>query len=110
MTTEVQSVTAAAAGVRRLTAEYIAARALLDAATLDEAAPKILAAIGDSLDWTHGALWVVDGELDALHLRASDWLQEHGDTEDAIRHAIAGHGWDRAVDLLEGLCAGQEHD
>ena len=65
MTTEAQSVTAAS-GVRRLTAEYIAARALLDAATLDEAAPKILAAIGESLDWTHGALWAVDHELDAL--------------------------------------------
>ena len=66
MTTEVQSVRSAAPGVRRLTAEYIAARALLDASTLDEAAPKILAAIGDSLDWVHGALWVVDHELDAL--------------------------------------------
>ena len=66
MTTEVQSVRSAASGVRRLTAEYIAARALLDASTLDEAAPKILAAIGDSLDWVHGALWVVDHELDSL--------------------------------------------
>jgi PAS domain S-box-containing protein len=66
MTTEIQSVPAVPPGVRRLTAEYIAARALLDAATLDEAAPKILAAIGESLDWTHGALWVVDHELDAL--------------------------------------------
>jgi PAS domain S-box-containing protein len=66
MTTEVQSVTAAAPTIRRLSAEYIAARALLDAATLDDAAPKILAAIGETLDWTHGALWVIDPELDAL--------------------------------------------
>ena len=66
MTTEVQSLSSAAPGVRRLTAEYIAARALLDADSLDEAAPKILAAIGESLDWTHGALWVIDHELDAL--------------------------------------------
>ena len=66
MMAEVQSIGSAAPGVRRLSAEYIAARALLDAATLDEAAPKILAAIGESLDWTHGALWVIDRELDAL--------------------------------------------
>ena len=66
MTTEIQSVSSVAPGVRRLTAEYIAARALLDAATLDEAAPKILAAICESLDWTHGALWVIDREIDAL--------------------------------------------
>jgi PAS domain S-box-containing protein len=66
MTTEVQSVTTAAPGVRRLTAEYIAARALLDAATLDDAAPKILAAICENLEWTHGALWVIDRDIDAL--------------------------------------------
>jgi PAS domain S-box-containing protein len=66
MTTEVPSVTAAAPTIRRLSAEYIAARALLDAATLDDAAPKILAAIGESLDWTHGALWEIDPELGAL--------------------------------------------
>ena len=53
-------------GVRRLTPEYIAARALLDAATLDEAAPKILSAICESLDWALGALWVIDRDIDAL--------------------------------------------
>ena len=39
---------------------------MLDAASLEEAAPKILAAIGESLDWAHAALWVIDHELDAL--------------------------------------------
>lgn len=58
--------TSSAPNVRRLTAEYIAARALLDAASLEEAAPKILAAIGESLDWAHAALWVIDHEIDAL--------------------------------------------
>jgi LuxR family maltose regulon positive regulatory protein len=48
---------------------------------------------------------VSDGELDALHLRASGWLEENGDIEDAIRHAVAGHGWGRAVGLLDGLCS-----
>ncbi len=58
--------TGSAADVRRLTAEYVAARALLDAASLEEAAPKILAAIGETLDWAHAALWVIDHEIDAL--------------------------------------------
>jgi len=66
MTPQAQPTTAAAPGVRRLTAEYIAARALIDAATLEEAAPKILSAICESLDWAHGALWVIDYEIDAL--------------------------------------------
>ena len=46
-----------------------------------------------------------EGELDDLHRRASEWLEENGYFEDAIRHAIAGHDWDRAVRLLENLCA-----
>ena len=66
MTAEVQSISSAEPGTRRLTAEYIAAHALLDAATLDEAAPKILAAICESLEWAHGALWVIDHAIDAL--------------------------------------------
>ena len=65
MTPEVQ-LTSSPAKVRRLTAEYVAARALLDAASLEEAAPKILAAIGESLDWAHAALWVIDHERNAL--------------------------------------------
>ena len=51
---------------RRLTAEYVAARALLDATTIDEAAPKILQAICEALAWEHGALWTIDREADAL--------------------------------------------
>jgi PAS domain S-box-containing protein len=51
---------------RRLTAEYVAARALLDATTIDDAAPKILEAICDTLGWEHGALWTIDREADVL--------------------------------------------
>ena len=51
---------------RRLTAEYIAARVLLDATSFDEAAPKILEAICSTLGWEYGALWIVDREADAL--------------------------------------------
>jgi two-component system, sensor histidine kinase and response regulator len=51
---------------RRLTAEYIAARALLDATTFEEAAPRILEAICHTLGWEHGAFWSIDREIDAL--------------------------------------------
>ncbi|MGH9313445.1 MAG: response regulator [Vicinamibacterales bacterium] len=52
---------------RRLTAEHVTARALVESATLAEATPKILQAICQALDWEHGALWTVD--LDANVLR-----------------------------------------
>src|SRR5262245_28376912 len=45
---------------RRLTAEYVAARALVESATLAEAIPKILQAICEALDWEHGAFWEID--------------------------------------------------
>ena len=51
---------------RRLTAEYVAARALLEATTIDEAAPKILEAICEALGWEHGALWTIDRDSDVL--------------------------------------------
>ncbi len=35
-----------------------------------------------------------------LHLRASIWWAEHGDTDRAIEHAIAAKAYDRAGDLL----------
>src|SRR5262249_22890728 len=50
---------------------------------------------------------VVTGEeLDELHRRASLWLEYSGFLEDAIRHAVAGHDWERAVEMLEDHCAG----
>jgi two-component system sensor histidine kinase/response regulator len=54
-------------GQRRLTPEYVAARALLEASTIADAAPKILGAICDALEWEHGSLWAIDREIDALH-------------------------------------------
>jgi PAS domain S-box-containing protein len=45
---------------RRLTAEHVTARALVESASLAEAMPKILQAICEALGWEHGALWAVD--------------------------------------------------
>jgi PAS domain S-box-containing protein len=51
----------------KLTAEHVTARALLDATSFDDAAPKILEAICETLGWEHGALWEVDREAGSLH-------------------------------------------
>ncbi len=51
---------------RRLTAEHVAARALVESATFGDAAPKILEAICEALGWEYGALWRIDREADVL--------------------------------------------
>ena len=55
---------------RRITAEHAAAKALVSAATIEEAIPKILQAICESLGWEHGAYWTIDRTADVL--RVSD--------------------------------------
>jgi PAS domain S-box-containing protein len=44
---------------RRLTAAHATASALVDAASLAEATPKILQSICEALGWEHGAMWTV---------------------------------------------------
>jgi PAS domain S-box-containing protein len=51
---------------RRLTAEHVIARALVEASTFTEAVPKILEAICEALNWEHGALWAIDRQADVL--------------------------------------------
>lgn len=51
---------------RRLTPEYVAARALAESATLSDAAPRMLQAICEDLGWDHGALWNVDAAAGLL--------------------------------------------
>ncbi len=51
---------------RRLTAEHVAARALIESATFGDAAPKILEAICQALGWEYGALWRIDREVQLL--------------------------------------------
>jgi two-component system, sensor histidine kinase and response regulator len=53
--------------VRRLHAQYATARALAESTSLLEAAPKILQAICETLEWEHGALWRLDPAAGLLH-------------------------------------------
>ena len=55
---------------RRLAAQYAVGRALAEAGSLADAAPRVLQAIGEGLGWTVGALWIVDA--DAGVLRCAD--------------------------------------
>ena len=50
----------------RLTVEHATAHALASAASLDEAAPRVLEAICESLGWEHGAYWTIDRSADLL--------------------------------------------
>ena len=63
---------------RRLTAEHIAARALVESATFGEAAPKILEAICEALGWEFGALWRIDREAGVLRC-VNTWRASAGD-------------------------------
>jgi LuxR family maltose regulon positive regulatory protein len=40
-------------------------------------------------------------DIAALHVRASAWYQQNGDSSEAIRHAMAAEDFDRAADLVE---------
>ena len=50
----------------RLTAEHVAARALLESETLAQAAGRVLLALCEGLGWDYGALWNMDAEGETL--------------------------------------------
>ena len=50
----------------RLRVQHTVAQILAEAATIEEATPRILRAIGECLGWDVGALWRVDREAEAL--------------------------------------------
>ncbi len=52
--------------VGRLHAQYATVRALAECRSLEDAAPRILQAIGEPLGWEHAALWRVDASAGVL--------------------------------------------
>jgi PAS domain S-box-containing protein len=62
----VRDVTEEARGERRRDAQYAVARVLAGAQTLAEAAPSVLAAIGETLEWQSAGLWLVDADAEVL--------------------------------------------
>jgi PAS domain S-box-containing protein len=49
-----------------MAAQYAAAKALAESASLSDATPRILRAICESLGWAHGSLWQVAGDAGVL--------------------------------------------
>ncbi|MCG6922924.1 MAG: response regulator [Acidobacteria bacterium] len=65
--------------VRRLHAEYATVRALAEAPSLSDAAPKILQSICETFDWAYGGLWRVDVRAGLLRCVHAWHLEpEHG--------------------------------
>src|SRR5262245_13837545 len=61
------------AGERRLAAQYATTHILAEAGSLTEAMPRILQAVGESLDWVMGARWSIDQEANVLRC-AEMWI------------------------------------
>ena len=69
MTTESNSAgkpSSAAASTSRLEAQYSVLRALAESATLAEATPRLLQAIGEGLGWERGGVWRLDRRANVL--------------------------------------------
>jgi two-component system, sensor histidine kinase and response regulator len=76
MASEVRAPSESGLAERRLSAEHVIARALVEASTFADAVPKILAAICKAFGWEHAALWEIDRQ--AARLRCGQiWTAEH---------------------------------
>jgi LuxR family maltose regulon positive regulatory protein len=47
-------------------------------------------------------------DLKALHLRAADWFESHGDTPEAIEHAVQAGAFDRAARMIKVAAPGMQ--
>ncbi|HSJ32666.1 MAG TPA: ATP-binding protein [Longimicrobiales bacterium] len=68
----------------RIAAEHAVTRILAESHTLDAAAPRILAAIGERLGWAVGVFWIVDPGSDVLRV-AGRWSMPEPALETFIR-------------------------
>lgn len=81
---------------RRLASQYAVTRVLAEATTLEEAVPKIIQAIGESLEWDLGVFWRVDktaGTLRCFDQWKAPSVQADPFTQDTRQRAlIRGEG------------------
>src|SRR5687767_12405966 len=100
---------------RRLRAEHVIARALVEASSFAEAVPKILESICGALGWEHGALWNVDRESDVLRCAqiwnppAVDFAQFDAASRSSTFHrgrGLPGRVWEAAEPVwIPDVCA-----
>jgi two-component system cell cycle sensor histidine kinase/response regulator CckA len=55
---------------RRLATQYAVTRVLAESDTLAAATPRLLRAIGESMEWGWGALWIVDPKAAVIHCQS----------------------------------------
>lgn len=97
-----RDVTARKRAERRNAAEHAVTEVLAGAATVPEAALRLLRALGDCLRWKAGALWLVDARADVLrcletwHIPLVDAAEFEGVTRQATcarGEGLPGHVW-----------------
>ena len=97
------------AGERRLAAQYATTHILLESRSLEEAMPRILQAVGESLDWAMGARWSVDREANVLRC-AEMWVAPPRTLEEFVgstaadllrRGGLAGTGLEQRQGRLD---------
>lgn len=82
---------------QRLAAQYALTRVLAESVTLEEAAPKILQAVAESLDWDCGIFWRLDKVAGVL--RCVDQWQARA----FVAEEFATASWQHAFQVGEGL-------
>jgi PAS domain S-box-containing protein len=82
---------------QRNAAQHDVTSALADCASLADAAPRILRALCDNLDWDIGALWQVDRPAHVL--RCTETVRREGVGAEAFAAAAGGRTLDHGVGL-----------
>jgi len=82
-----RDVTARRAAEQRMTAQYAVTRILAESSELHNIIPRVLAAIGETLDWQYGAFWVADETSGVLRFGQSwhAWRKEPITLEEGSR-------------------------
>jgi PAS domain S-box-containing protein len=89
-------------------AQYAVTRIIAEAATFQEAAPRMLRSIADTIDCSVGEVWLVDSELNVLHrvaawqapeLSAADFLNEGEKLLVAPGAGLLGRVWRQGESL-----------
>src|SRR5262245_30460372 len=85
---------------RRLASQYAVTRVLAEATTLEEVVPKIIRAIGESLEWDLGVFWRVE-KVNGMLRCLDQWKAASMQTD-----PFALDTWERVVRRGEGLPGG----
>ncbi|MDB6150032.1 MAG: sensor histidine kinase response regulator [Chthoniobacter sp.] len=89
-------------GEQRRRLQYATARALAEAASVDEARPQLLRTICETLEWAMGAVWDVDPDAEVMqcvevwhvpHVDITEFEAANAETEIRWEEGLAGEVW-----------------